>query len=300
MSRLRPRGGFPYRAPTWPRAVVRPPLERRTGTDYETDWARRYGVRLARAVVLDTVGMGLARVIAAPEIHGTDRIAGLDHPAVFAANHASHVDTPLILTSLPDRFRHRTVVAAAADYFFDKRWKGAMWAFSINAIPFERTRVSPRSARLAISLVREGWNLVIYPEGGRSPHGWGQPHTAGAAFLAQRTGAPVVPVHLAGTRRILRKEGNRLTPSRTHVTFGAPLWAGPDEDPREFATRIERAVAVLADEQASDWWQARRRAATGRTPALTGPAAGVWRRAWALGEHRRAPRATTPWPNLRQ
>jgi 1-acyl-sn-glycerol-3-phosphate acyltransferase len=248
--------------------------------------------------VLDTVGKGLARIVAAPVITGTDRIASVGSPAVFVANHASHIDTPLILTSLPERFRHKTVVAAGADYFFDKRWKGAMWAFLLNAIPIERNRPSPKSTRLTLSLVQEGWSLVIYPEGGRSPHGWGEPHRAGAAFLAQRAGVPVVPMHLEGTRRILRKGGDRLTPSRTHVTFGPALWAGENEDPRDFTTRIERAVAVLADEHATDWWQARRRAATATTPSLTGPEGAAWRRAWSLGEHRRKPRATTRWPNL--
>ena len=49
---------------------------------------------------------------------------------IFAANHASHVDTPLLLSVLPDRWRHRTVVAAGADYFFDKRWKAVLFAFA--------------------------------------------------------------------------------------------------------------------------------------------------------------------------
>ena len=52
----------------------------------------------------------------------------VESPVIFAANHASHVDTALLLSSLPVRFRHRTVVAAAADYFFDRRWKADLWA----------------------------------------------------------------------------------------------------------------------------------------------------------------------------
>ena len=300
LARLRPRGGFPYTSPTWPRAVERPPVERTTGIEYDTEWARRYSVRLARAVVLDTVGKGLAKVVAAPVVSGVDRIAGVANPVVFAANHASHADTPLILTSLPERFRHRSIVAAAADYFFDRRWKSVMWAFLLNAVPIERNRPSPKSARTFLGLLQDGWSLVIYPEGGRSPHGWGQRHTAGAAYLAQRSGVPVVPIHLAGTRRILPKDGHRLRPSRTYVTFGTPLSPAEGEDPREFAVRIERAISVLADEHTTDWWRARRRAAAGSTPALGGPDAGAWRRTWALRDHLRTPRAQREWPNLRQ
>jgi 1-acyl-sn-glycerol-3-phosphate acyltransferase len=190
-------------------------------------------------------------------------------------------------------------VAAGADYFFDKRWKGYLWAFSINAIPIERTRVSPRSTRLAQQMLEEGWSLLIYPEGGRSPHGWAQPHRAGAAYLAIRAKVPVVPIHLEGTRRILRKGTGRITPSTTTVTFGAPVRATDGEDPRDFALRIERAVEVLADEQSTDWWSARRRAAVGETPSLTGPQAAEWRRSWSLGEGRRPSRPRSPkWPNL--
>ena len=61
------------------------------------------------------------------------------------------------------------------------------------------------------------------------------------------------------------------------------------------AARIERAVEELADEQATDWWTARRRAATGATPSLAGPHAGAWRRSWALGENKRRPKRDR-WP----
>jgi hypothetical protein len=70
------------------------------------------------------------------------------------------------------------------------------------------------------------------------------------------------------------------------------------EDARTFAARIEHEIAALADEQASGFWNARRRSAAGRTPSLTGPAAGAWRRTWALGEGRRRPKGDKPWPNL--
>jgi 1-acyl-sn-glycerol-3-phosphate acyltransferase len=289
---------FPWIKPTWPGGVPLPAPERRTGVDFDTSWARRYPSRIARAVVLDNVTRPLMRVVAAPAVDGLDRIEHLDGPLIFAANHASHVDTPLLLTTLPSRFRHRTVVAAGADYFFDKRWKGTMWAFLINAIPIERLRVNRRSADLAASLISEGWSLIIFPEGGRSPDGWGQPHRAGAAYLSVRCGVPVVPVHLEGTRRILQKGKGRIRPASTHVTFGAPLVATEGEDPRELALRVERAVSVLADEQTSGWWAARLRAAAGHTPDPTGPAGAAWRRTWALPERRRRPTGTRRWPEL--
>ena len=271
-----------WRTPTWPGGVERPPVEPRTGVHFPTAWARRYPVRLARVLVVDGMWRPLIGALAAPRVQGLDRLDALaTGPVVFAANHASHVDTPLLLTALPDRFRHRTAVAAGADYFFDRRWKGAAWAFAINAVPVERTKVSLRSMRLTAELLGEGWSLVIYPEGGRSPDGWGQEHRAGAAWLSKRSGAPVVPVHIEGTRRIMGKGRRGVRPSTTTVTFGHPMRPDPDEDARAYAARIEREIAILADEDATDWWSARRRAAAGTTPSLQGPAAGAWRRAWA-------------------
>ena len=286
-----------FRKPTWPTSVPRPPVERTTGVDYETDWARRYGVRLARALVLDGVTRPALNAIAKPDVRGLDRVEHVRGPVVFAANHASHVDTPLLLSTLPPRYRHRTVVAAGADYFFDKRWKGALWSFAINAIPIERTRPSPRSMRLASSLIDEGWSLVIFPEGGRSADGWGQAHHPGPAYLALKTGVPVVPVHIEGTGQILAKGAKRLRPGSTTVTFGRALHAQADEDARAFAVRLEDEIAALADEQATDWWVARRRAAAGKTPPLTGPDAPAWRRAWSLPSPVQGGRATRRWPH---
>ena len=264
--------------------------------DYDTAWARRYGVRLARAAVIDGVTRPLVHALAAPTVDGLDRLESLVGPAIFVANHASHVDTPLILVSLPERFRHRCAVAAAADYFFDTRWKGAVNALSINAFPFERNRPSPRSTRLAGDLLIGGWNLLIFPEGGRSPDGWAHPHGAGAAYLAVRHGVAIVPIHIEGTRRILKKGGRGIRPSTTSVTIGQPLGPDTGEGARDFATRIERCIAVLADEQANGFWVARQRAAAGTTPSMTGPDASGWRRTWVLGEGRRRTDRERRWP----
>ena len=156
--------------------------------------------------------------------------------------------------------------------------------------------MSRRSVGQAEALLRDGWSLVLFPEGGRSPDGWGQAHKGGAAWLAERVGAPVVPVHIAGTGRILPKGATKPTPGRTIVTFGSPLRCGPDEDARAFAARIEAAVAALADESTGDWYSARQRAHAGATPSLTGPDDASWRRAWALGARVSPPKRR--WPEL--
>jgi 1-acyl-sn-glycerol-3-phosphate acyltransferase len=279
----RPPSTFPWAPPHWPTTVPRPPSKRHLGMDYDTEWARRYPTRFARVLVSELVARPAVHALTSPRVSGLDRIAHLDEPVIFAANHHSHLDAPLLLSVIPERWRHRMFVAGAADYFFDSRVKAVTFAFLLNAVPIERRRASRDSVTRVASLLAAGWSLLIFPEGGRSPDGWGQPHRAGAAALGVRTGRPIVPVHVEGTGRILAKGSSRLTPGTTRVTFGRPLRPGAGEDPRELAAKLERAVAALADEQTTDWWTARKRAAARSTPALTGPDAGAWRRTWALG-----------------
>ncbi len=313
---------FPLAAPTWPDSLPRPAPERRLGIDYPTDWSRRYPARLARAVLLDNVTRPVTHLMAAPVVRGAELLELVETPAIFVANHTSHVDTALLLSVLPLPLRHRTVVAAAADHFFDRRWKAHLWALALAAVPIERHRVNRRSADTAAELLGDGWNLIIFPEGGRSADGWMQPFHGGGAYLSVRSGRPVVPVHLSGTWRILPKDSTRLRRGRTTVTFGAPLLPAPGEDARRFGPRIEAAVATLAAESRSDWWTARRltagdatagdpaagdatagdatagdpaagdatagpglggKAPADRPPPARGPDAAAWRRAWAHG-----------------
>ncbi len=292
------RPGFPYAAPTRPGTLPAEPSRSQLGPAYDTDWARRYPARLARAALVEAVVRPAVAVLASPRVDGLDRLEVLSRPGepvIFAANHHSHLDTPVVLASLPEPWRHHVFVGAAADYFFSTRAGAAASALVIGAIPIERTRVTRRSADQAADLLAQGWSMLIFPEGGRSPDGWGQAFRGGAAYLSQRCTVPVVPLHLAGTGRILGKGAKMPRPASVRVTFGDALRPESGENATRYAARIERAVAALADEVTTDWWQARRRAAAAETPSLSGPDAASWRRAWALRDRsRRAPRPV--WP----
>lgn len=293
------RSTFPYRAPTVPLTVVPEPPEQKLGGGYDTGWARRLPARYARFFITEGLVRPVIAGLAQPERRNLDRLADLDGPVIFAANHHSHLDAGLLITSLPERFRHQVFAGAAADYFFDTRVKATASALVLNAIPIERSKVGRRSATEAAELIDDGWNMIIFPEGGRSPDGWGHPFRGGAAYLAIKCGVPIVPVHLAGTGRVLPKGRNRPRPTRTVVTFGTPIHATEGERSQTLNARLESAVAALGDEATSDWYSARRRAATGDTPSLSAPDAGRWRRAWELSSHRtRRGAKQKAWPNL--
>ena len=217
--------GFPYRAPTVPSGVEVPTEPPTLGADYDTRWARSPVAKVARQLVVAGPQRMLIDWVTDPEIRGHDRLADLlrtaertdsaPPPVIFAPNHHSHLDTALMVRAVPSAWRPHVVTAAAADYFFDKRWKATLAAITLNAIPVDREVTNRRSADLMAGLIEDGWSLVIYPEGGRSPDGWGQTFKGGAAYLAGRTGAPVVPVFIDGTDSIMGKGTSVPKPGRT-------------------------------------------------------------------------------------
>ncbi|MEN9803672.1 MAG: hypothetical protein RIS41_519 [Actinomycetota bacterium] len=303
------RRGFPYTAPTVPRGVTVPADEPDLGADYDTDWARRGPANVVRRGLVNGPIRWMVKGVASPTVYGTDRLADLsrldDPPAlIFTPNHHSHLDTALMATVVPEPWRSKLVVAAAADYFFDKKWKATMAALSLNAIPIDREVTGRKSSEMIKTLIEDGWSLVIYPEGGRSPDGWGQDFKGGAAYLSSRTDAPVVPVFIDGTGAIFGKGMKRPKAGTTKVVFGHPLRADEGENTRRFSARIEAAVTALGDESLTDFWTARQRAARQESPRLTGPEYTGWRRQWALSERRSLGtagvrrRQNRRWPNL--
>jgi len=277
--------GFPWVPASTPKGVDSRVKNNALGANYDTEWARRPAARLARAVIVETLMRPVMSFLATPTRKGLDRLENLEGPAIFAANHQSHADTPLLITSIPEPWRHELVIGAAADYFFNTKATSAISALAIGAVPIDRTKVSRQSGDMISELIGEGWSLLIYPEGGRSPDGWGQPFRGGAAYLAIRCGVPVVPIHISGTGKILRKGRNLPRRSKSTVTFGYPMKPENDESARSFSTRIEKEVRSLADETASSWWDARQRSYRNSSPSLTGPEIGAWRRSWALSDN---------------
>ena len=222
---------FPLRAPTVrPRGA--PTVGTHTGGDYDTDWARRFPARWGRAVLLESVIRPAVAAVAQPERRGLDRLSASSRRSSSPPTTTAMSTPACCSSSLPEPFRYKVFTGAAADYFFRTRVRSALAALALNAIPIERIKVTRRSADQAAALIDDGWSMVIFPEGGRSPDGWGQPFRGGAAYLAIRCGVPVVPVHLQGTGRILPKGGSKHHSRRAGrwSPSGDPLWPAEGEN----------------------------------------------------------------------
>lgn len=230
------------------------------GLDYPTKWGRGYVARVVRNLI-QTYFLGpYARFLSTLDVRGVENIEG-EGPFIFAANHASHVDTIIILTALPTKERRRTVVAAAMDSFFMNASQAFRTVLMFNAIPVDRLKVNRRSAQLALELVEDHWNLLIYPEGGRTPDGRLQEFKGGAAYLAERSHATVIPtyIHESGMlkgRKYAKApqyvEGRYQRRHHVVVAFGPALRCEEGENMRRFGVRIEEAVAALGREVSGD------------------------------------------------
>lgn len=207
-------------------------------------WLRRRGPSLAREALQGTVLFPATRLVARTRIFGAEDLVHAPQPAVIAPNHASDIDTPLILSALPRPWRMRTVVGAASDRFYRRRRYAVLAGLWINTFPFDR-RGDGRGLALAARFLREGHNVLLYPQGTRSP-GTLEGFRAGVARLCMATGVPLVPVHVGGTANIMPKDRGLSRRGPATVAFGAPLSPGLGEAPQAFAARAGDAIVGLA------------------------------------------------------
>jgi 1-acyl-sn-glycerol-3-phosphate acyltransferase len=200
----------------------------------DVSWARCSYAKAARAVLL-SFGLGpmidyyVRRRVVGGEVFDT-----LSYPVVFVANHSSHLDTPTILRALPRKWRRRTAVAAAADYFYNKRWKANGVALLFNTVPLGRNGGGLGSGATdhVDRLIDEGWNLVMFPEGTRSRDGKVGRVRSGAAVIAASHDIDIVPIYVSGTHEAMPPGQNwpRRIPARflsrrhqVEVRFGMPI-----------------------------------------------------------------------------
>lgn len=175
------------------------------------------------------------------DVSGVEHVP-VDGPALLCANHASHLDAPAILAALPPAIALRTATAAAKDVFGERAFRRSISQITTNAISVARKGEFAGGLRTLERVLRDGHPLILFPEGRRSPDGKLLEFKEGAALLAMRTGAPIVPIHLDGLRESLPRGHHVPMPSNVCVHFGKPI------DPASYqqavaADRIERREA---------------------------------------------------------
>ncbi len=209
------------------------------------DWARQEPIRGLRWLIQRGLSVPFTRAMTDLRVEGDGWLRGQDRPALLVSNHVSHADTPILLAALPGRAREQTVVGAAADYWYRRPWLGRVVSLWLNTFPFSRTGGAQAVLHSSSQLLKSGWNLLIYPEGGRSPDGRLRPFLPGIGHLATETRSPVIPMHVRGTHRVMPKGRRYFLPAPVEVRIGRPLEPGRGEASRAFTQRVEDAVRDL-------------------------------------------------------
>lgn len=128
---------------------------------------------------------------------------------LVAANHVSHLDMGLVKMALGEQGRD-LVALAAADYFFDNKFKRAYMDNFTNLVPMERSGSLRKSLRHALSFLERGFNALIFPEGTRSLSGEMTDFKPVIGLLALTARVGILPVYLHGTYEALPKGSNML------------------------------------------------------------------------------------------
>ena len=222
-------------------------------------WNRSLPARAARRISLPTWILPIGRIFARVTVSGLEHLEGLDGPVIFAANHQSHFDGPVILDSLPPKWRYRTAPAMMKEFFnahfFPERHTRKQWftnslnyylsVLFFNAFPLTQGSSGTRQTlRYVGELVGDGYSILIFPEGRRTDAGEIAPFQPGVAMIASKIGVPVVPVRLEGLDRVLPRHARFPTVARARCTFGAPIVL-TGNDYAALAARVEAAVRAL-------------------------------------------------------
>ncbi len=213
---------------------------------------RPYISRHPYAAIAPFLFNSFVRLYVRPHVEGRDNLP-TDGPFIIASNHSSHADTAVLFASLPGPLRRKVVVAAANDYFFKGGIRQLAARMLFNAIPVDRDSFSRQDPlRHAVRSLREGYGLVLYPEGTRRQDGTIGPFRGGIGrLIATFPEAPVIPTRLLTTDRVLPKGKLIPRPYRVYVRFGEPMHLEASLDSRSswhaVANVIRDAVIKLGE-----------------------------------------------------
>ena len=226
--------------------------------DFPT-WNRAWPVRIIRRASQFTWILPIARLFAWVQVRGLENLEHVSGPVVFAVNHQSHMDVPVILSVLPGSWRARIAPAMAKEFFkahffpegfsgrqvFTNRLNYYLAAFFFNTFPLPQREAGARQTLRYIGEVTgAGYSVLIFPEGVRTDKGEIKPFRGGIGMIGSRLGLPVIPVRLEGVDRVLHTRWKMAKPGRVAVTFGRPMRLSGDNY-ADLAKQVEQAVRDL-------------------------------------------------------
>jgi len=203
-------------------------------------------MRRMRAALQSTLMFPALSSFARLTVHCRDSLRDLDGPGVFVANHVSALDAVVMAEALPPRYRHRSVVVAAADSIFKRKWEARLAQVTVDAFPIPRGGGARPHLEYLKQLLHDKWSVIIFPEGRLTATGAIGAFRKGAAILAMDTETPIVPAYVDGMYEVLPRFRRVPRPGRVTVTFGRPMRPSPADDYESYIAAVENVVRHLA------------------------------------------------------
>jgi 1-acyl-sn-glycerol-3-phosphate acyltransferase len=160
----------------------------------------------------------LARVLWHARVEGDEHIPR-EGAFILVSNHCSNLDPEILGWAIGYRSRRLIHFMAKVEM---RTWPVIGWLASQSGVYFVRRGEGDRAAqRFSLQALGGGRPIALFPEGTRSRDGRLKSFKSGAAFLAMRSGAPILPVGIAGTHRLFPDRSKLPHPSRVIVRVGA-------------------------------------------------------------------------------
>tara|TARA_B100001146_G_C16146335_1_gene419091 strand:- start:319 stop:1272 length:954 start_codon:yes stop_codon:yes gene_type:complete len=222
-------------------------------------WNRSLPFRGLRRLSLSTWILPLTKLFAHIQVDGLEHLRQIKGPVVFASNHQSHMDVPVILAALPGSWRAQIATAMAKEFFkahffpSEHTWRERttnslnyyLAACYFNAFPLPQREAGARQTLKYIGeLFGKGWSVLLFPEGVRSENEEIKDFRGGIGMIASRLNVPVIPIRISGVNQVLHPKWKMVRPGPVRVTFGRPLFLRGDNY-AALATDVETAVRAL-------------------------------------------------------
>jgi len=223
-------------------------------------WPRSFPARIVRAVMLNMIIFPIARRIININVKNRFILDSTSGPVIFAANHASHLDTLAILMALPFSWRCLVTPGARQEHFqarfspkhylvkdrFEANLQYIFGSLIFNLFPLSQKMGSTRRILHYMGqLVKWGLCPLIYPEGRFSPDGTVQSFQPGIGLMAKSLQLKVIPIYISGTYELLPPGKKWPVPGEVTVCFGHPVSLEKEKDAKNAAKKVEDSVKSL-------------------------------------------------------
>jgi 1-acyl-sn-glycerol-3-phosphate acyltransferase len=184
------------------------------------------------------------------EIHGRDQIPR-DRPVVFMANHQSNCDPPALLAILPP-----VLVMVKKEFFRIPILGTGMLARGFIPVDRRNRGQALEAVEKGVRALKAGKSFLVYPEGTRSPDGRLQSFKKGVFVMALKAGAPIVPISVSGSNKIMPKGKFVMRPGGVRITFHESVATEglAIQDRQVIMDRVRQ--AILAGLEKDEWPEA--------------------------------------------